>query len=381
MNRPVQPPATSDVLEALHDLVLAAESSGSSPARLDRAVRRWSRDVHSPSEAVALAGAARASLGGSARHVEVLDLVTQLAVTAVAERQVLEALVDPLTGLATRSRMQDEGAQLLALSRRTGTPLTAVVLDVDGLKRVNDVQGHAAGDAALAEVGRAVREHLRRADCAFRWGGDEFVLLLPGSSARDARLVVERIQRSCTTPTSVGIATHTDLPDGADLVALLSAADADLYATRGALRAVRGRRRNPLGRLRHGLLLSLLALSAGLLGWTGATLAGLSGPSAVPPVQALGQGHVRVPVVAAPQATTRTMTPAVAAHVPVRVTAPVHRVVPAAAPRTAPVAHVPVAVPDLLTDPPLPDAPPPAPGLGGLVGGVVDLVHRLLPVL
>ena len=383
MNLPGQPSSTAEARDALHDLVEDAVSTALEPEELRLAVRRWSHTVSSPAEVVALAAALRPALGRSTRRVEALDLVTRLAVDAVATRQLAEALVDPLTGLATRSRMQDEGEHLLALSRRTGGPLTVVVLDVDGLKQVNDEQGHGAGDAALAEVGRAVREHLRGADRAFRWGGDEFVLLLPGTSLQDARRVVDRVQRSCGTPTSVGLAGHDCLPESADLTALLAAADADLYSRRRAVRAAfapRLPRRNPFAGARSGVLLGLLAVAAGLLGWTGATLAGVAGPTTSAPrhaTQALGAGRLTAPVVQAPRVTTPTAVSRAQARAATRsrpVVAP--RVVPA--PAHVPVVHVPVpAVP--VVHVPVPPVPaPPAPGDTGLVGGVLGVVHDLL---
>ncbi|HUR14469.1 MAG TPA: GGDEF domain-containing protein [Mycobacteriales bacterium] len=386
MNRTTQHSSeAAELLEGLQDLVLTAEAHAPSaqPARLERAVRRWSQGVASPSDAVVVVAMALRESAGSPRQLELLEQVAVLAVAAIAERQVTEALVDPLTGLATRSRMQDEGEHLLAVSRRTGSPMTAVVLDVDGLKLINDVQGHAAGDAAIAEVGRAVREHLRRADRAFRWGGDEFVLFLSGTTTQEARVVVDRIQRSCATPTSVGIATH-DLHDGdGDVAAWLAAADADLYGRRSAVRAVLApppaRRRRPLlAGARSAILLGTLALGAALLGWTGATLTAGSGTAVtagpavvVPPAAPLPS------VVRAPDASARVATPVTSAPSRVvTVVRSVSRPAPAGAAAVVP-AEVPAAAVPLPSDE-LPVSPPDAPGVLGLVGGLVDRVGGLL---
>ena len=78
-------------------------------------------------------------------------------------------------------------------STRYGRPFTLVVLDVDGFKSVNDRHGHLAGDAALEQLGLVLRAGLRAADTAYRIGGDEFALLLPETSAPEARAVIERI--------------------------------------------------------------------------------------------------------------------------------------------------------------------------------------------
>lgn len=379
MTQPGHESARADALQAL---VRSAETHASA-AHLERAVRRWSRDVASPSDAVALAGAARTGLGGGARRRELLDRATQLAVAAVAERQVAAALVDPLTGLATRARMQDEGEHLLALSRRTGKPVAVVVLDVDGLKRLNDEQGHAAGDAALAAVGQAVRRHLRSADRAFRWGGDEFVLLLPGSSAQDARLVVDRIQRSCATSVSVGIATEGELPEGADLAALLDTADADLYARRGAVRAALApdRRRRPSPGVRNAALLGLLAAAAGVVGWTGATVAGVTHTAHPGGTATTSAAPPRLPAVVVLRAPAPTAARAAAPARPTARTTVVARHVETAPPPTvAPVLLPHVAVPVPLPTS-IPAAPPPVPDTGGLVGGVLDTVKGVLGAL
>ena len=78
-------------------------------------------------------------------------------------------------------------------STRYRRPFTLVVLDVDGFKSVNDRHGHLAGDAALEQLGLVLRAGLRAADTAYRIGGDEFALLLPETSAAEARAVIERI--------------------------------------------------------------------------------------------------------------------------------------------------------------------------------------------
>src|SRR4029453_5998224 len=84
----------------------------------------------------------------------------------------------------------------VARSLRTGDDLTLLIVDLDGLKRINDVSGHVAGDQALRTLADALRATIRATDVACRLGGDEFAVLLPGSGAEDAVKVAERAQET-----------------------------------------------------------------------------------------------------------------------------------------------------------------------------------------
>ncbi len=103
------------------------------------------------------------------------------------------AQTDTLTGLpnlrAFRARLEDE----VKRAQRYGTPLTCVMADMDHLKPLNDELGHAAGDRAIAAVADVVRTELRETDFAARYGGDEFVVLLPHTTALDGRVFAERV--------------------------------------------------------------------------------------------------------------------------------------------------------------------------------------------
>lgn len=134
---------------------------------------------------------------------------------------------DQLTGLSNRPAFMAAAATALAQAQRTGSPLSIAVLDLDRLKLVNDREGHAAGDLLLAGVASAWRGELRRGDVLARFGGDEFVLLLPDSEQPVAAGVVARFALATDTPFSVGIA---QLRADESLTALIGRADAAMYA-------------------------------------------------------------------------------------------------------------------------------------------------------
>jgi diguanylate cyclase (GGDEF)-like protein len=104
------------------------------------------------------------------------------------------ARTDALTGLLNHGAMQVRVREEIARARRDGTPLSYVIIDLDDFKRVNDVRGHQAGDELLRQVAALLQHELRPYDQIARYGGDEFVLLLPGSDEPTARQVAERVR-------------------------------------------------------------------------------------------------------------------------------------------------------------------------------------------
>jgi diguanylate cyclase (GGDEF)-like protein len=145
------------------------------------------------------------------------------------------ARTDVLTGLGSRRHFEELLRRELARARRAGSPLSLVMLDVDGLKQINDTWGHVIGDQVLQAVGEVLHD-TRATDVAARFGGDEFVLLLPETTVQDAEVVVRRIRARCgrlneqqrfpfPLRLSIGVRQMTHLDTD-----LVSEADAAMYA-------------------------------------------------------------------------------------------------------------------------------------------------------
>jgi diguanylate cyclase (GGDEF)-like protein len=141
----------------------------------------------------------------------IADLATVACHNAETYHQVQQAArTDALTGLLNHGAMQVRVREEIARARRDGTPLSFVIIDLDDFKRVNDVSGHQAGDELLRQVAALLQAELRPYDQVARYGGDEFVLLLPGSDEATARAVAERVRdamaRSMVGACSLGVA-------------------------------------------------------------------------------------------------------------------------------------------------------------------------------
>ena len=104
-----------------------------------------------------------------------------------------KAVIDQLTGLLNRGALETRAHELEQQSAISGEPVALIVADLDNFKRVNDLHGHASGDAVLKEVAYLVRKRLRAFDLAYRLGGDELLILLPGADLKIAEVVGESL--------------------------------------------------------------------------------------------------------------------------------------------------------------------------------------------
>ncbi|GAB2504102.1 diguanylate cyclase [Lysobacter humi (ex Lee et al. 2017)] len=148
------------------------------------------------------------------------------------------ATSDELTGLPNRRSMKLRLEQGVAMSTRQVAPLCVAILDIDHFKAVNDDFGHAAGDGVLQSFARLASGDLRATDVLGRWGGEEFLLVLPGGCEGIERVIERirvRVRRDCLRARAVtfsaGIAQHRP---GEDAEALLARADAALYRAKAA---------------------------------------------------------------------------------------------------------------------------------------------------
>jgi diguanylate cyclase (GGDEF)-like protein len=168
------------------------------------------------------------------------------------------ANTDPLTGLLNRRAFIEQGERLWSVARRKRRPMALVLLDLDRFKAINDVYGHAAGDHALEETARVLRDACRLGDLVGRWGGEEFILLLPETEIAQAMTFAERLRqriagrqpdiggRVLQLSASLGVAGRESQ---GSLQALIADADAQLYQAKADGRdRVRGPGGPPAGR-------------------------------------------------------------------------------------------------------------------------------------
>jgi two-component system cell cycle response regulator len=176
------------------------------------------------------------------------ELGGPIQMTVLYEDARLLATTDVLTGLLNRRAILDAMQRECARADRHAFPIALLLLDVDHFKQINDLHGHAAGDAVLQSVARVLAAAARRSDFVARWGGEEFVVALPQTGDAGARIAAERLRRAIAesrvevgarepvrVTVSIGLASAT-APWSID--ALVSAADEAMYAAKA-----RGRNR------------------------------------------------------------------------------------------------------------------------------------------
>jgi diguanylate cyclase (GGDEF)-like protein len=153
-----------------------------------------------------------------------------------------QANTDPLTGLGNLRALQRQLATLLDVRKRYQHPFAVLLMDIDGLKRINDSHGHAAGDRVLMQVGMSLRRSIRSVDTAARIGGDEFCVLLPEQDLKSAAKLAARlataIEEEVAAPgdpavtVSIGVAASPEHGDDAE--ALIDTADRAMYRAKAA---------------------------------------------------------------------------------------------------------------------------------------------------
>jgi diguanylate cyclase (GGDEF)-like protein len=173
--------------------------------------------------------------------VSVIALLTYLLLANKRKKQLLARLaqVDDLTDLPNRRRTFELASEAFDLARRQGMPLTIGILDLDHFKRVNDRYGHAVGDLVLQEFARLGRSTLRIQDVLGRWGGEEFLVVLPNTTLDVALAIIDRVRQAAGSiqggalaedlkiSLSAGLATNEGNP--AHLEEIIACADAALY--------------------------------------------------------------------------------------------------------------------------------------------------------
>ncbi len=159
------------------------------------------------------------------------------------ERLTHAASHDGLTGILNHSVFHERLASALKQSRRLGQCVSVVILDLNGMKAVNDTYGHLAGDRALQEWANLLRSQVREGDSVARYGGDEFTIIMPGAARPQASLVVERLARASVRTfssdnrqiplpqASYGVATYPE--DGEQVTELVERADQRMYDDKG----------------------------------------------------------------------------------------------------------------------------------------------------
>jgi diguanylate cyclase (GGDEF)-like protein len=178
------------------------------------------------------------------------DMTQELRVTNTrlekAQSELRELVItDPLTGTRNRRFFDEIINRELQRHRRYGTPLSIVFVDIDRFKAINDTLGHETGDRVLREVALFLLRNIREADYVFRWGGDEFVVLISCSEdealhrARDLQQAFAVAPHTAHLPSGVALSVGVVevAPDTEDIMALIQAADERMYANKKRRRA------------------------------------------------------------------------------------------------------------------------------------------------
>lgn len=151
-----------------------------------------------------------------------------------------ESVIDGLTGMLNRRALDARLRELSAQAELTGEPIGVIIGDLDRFKSINDEHGHAVGDAVLVESAYALRKELRAFDLAYRMGGEEFLIVLPGAALSEAAAVAERLRYAlsaeprCGLPVTISLGVASSGGGPFDPAAVMADADAALYRAKAA---------------------------------------------------------------------------------------------------------------------------------------------------
>jgi diguanylate cyclase (GGDEF)-like protein len=161
-----------------------------------------------------------------------------------------QSFTDPLTEIYNRHSLEDMAGRFMSQARRSMKPLTFMLIDVDQFKQVNTRFGHLTGDVVLANTAALLKHSVRGSDAVFRYGGDEFLIILADTSCAGSRYVVERIRTGLAEwnrakhlenfelSLSIGVA---EWAEGETLAGLLDSADSEMYAAKAGNKLTRGK--------------------------------------------------------------------------------------------------------------------------------------------
>jgi diguanylate cyclase (GGDEF)-like protein len=219
--------------EARDSIARRQDSDGDAGSTPEDVLARAARDRERAAQDRARAADDRARAAAD-RELAAAERAEALIIRAESAGLLERAATDELTGARTRLSGLEEAAREIERARRGGGALVLAFVDVDGLKRLNDSRGHQAGDSLLRGVGEALRTNLRPYDVIVRYGGDEFICVMPDLSANEARARFARIAHQLAavdSEHSISIGLAQAWP-GEDLKALIARADADLLRLR-----------------------------------------------------------------------------------------------------------------------------------------------------
>jgi diguanylate cyclase (GGDEF)-like protein len=185
------------------------------------------------------------------RRMEIRRLREQLISRTIQQELVQQqSFTDPLTEIYNRQSLEEMSSRFMSQARRSKKPLALLLIDVDHFKDVNTRFGHLTGDVVLANTAALLKHSVRGSDAVFRYGGDEFLIILADTSCLDARHVVDRIKTGLTEwnrarhlenfelSLSIGVA---EWAEGKTLDDLLDGADHQMYAAKAENKLTKGK--------------------------------------------------------------------------------------------------------------------------------------------